>query len=324
MSIPLERVKVLINDVKPSLSYDGSDFSLWQKNAKQKLYEILQLGNIEKVPFKKTVESDTVTDGIRQINISFNTEKYYRASATIYVPENVKNAPAIIMLPPHSPGESPAVTWWDTKPLYGAIVGDDTAENLCMRAVKEGFVAIALDVRDQCFEEAMINHLMLRTTQGERVWDIMCLLDILQEDYSDLINTEMIGCIGEGNSGVTPVYAGAIDDRIKLVVASNAVSSFKELCQMRSRVCACQFVPDIIKYFEMDDVIKMSYPETYIQVNSTGDVRFDINDTKDVFSSVESFYKNMGAENKCRHICIDGERKFHADEVWQAVKEIFG
>lgn len=322
MATAFEKTKNVLEKMTPSLTYDGKDFFLWQKNAKKKLAEILGIDKFCKVETEKTVESDIVSDGVRKIEFSFNTEKYYRANAKIYIPQKIKNAPVIIMLPPHNPGESPAVTWWNTKLLYGAVVGDDTAENLCMRAVKEGFTAISLDVRDQCFEATMINHLMLRTTQGERVWDIMCLLDILQKDYSDVINTEMIGCLGEGNSGITPVYLGALEERIKFVVASNAVSSFRELGQMRNRFCACLFVPNIMKYFEMDDVVKIAYPKTYVQANSIGDVRFDINDTKEVFEKVKSFYKDMGEENKCRYISVDGKRKFHADEVWEAVNEM--
>lgn len=321
MMLPFEYVRDLLNDITPQMAYNGADFTSWQESSRKKLAEILGMQKFSKVAPEKEVISDKTTNDIRTIEFSFNTEKYYRVNAKIYLSLKTKNAPVAIMLPPHSPGCSPATTWWDTKPIQSAIIGNDTPENMCIRAVEQGFTAISIDLRDECFEETMINHLMGRTTIGERVWDVKCLLDIIESDYSDIISTDFVACMGEGNSGLSALYAGVIEDRIKLIVSSNAVSSFKELAENRNKHCACEFVPQLAKYFKMDDVIKMAYPKYYVQVNSTGDVRFDISDTKAVFDNAFSVYKNMGAEDKCKYIHINGERKFHADKVWKIVDD---
>ena len=65
----------------------------------------------------------------------------------------------------------------------------------------------------------------------------------------------------------------------------------------------------------------MAYPKYYVQVNSTGDVRFDIKDNKAVFDKAFSLYKDMGEVDKCKYIHFDGPRCFHADEVWATVDE---
>ena len=50
MKIPYDLNKELMQSVTPSMAFDGSDFALWQKAAREKLAKLLGMDNSKRSP----------------------------------------------------------------------------------------------------------------------------------------------------------------------------------------------------------------------------------------------------------------------------------
>ncbi len=317
----------LIRKINPSMSYKGEDLSKWQKNARQKLIELIGLDRFEKTDLNIDIEYEKKTDEMTEIRFTFQSEEGYRVPCHILIPKTIKKPPVMICLQGHSTGMHISLRI----PKYPGDEETITAgdRDFCVRAVKEGFAAIALEQRNfgecaanpgeiLCTYSKLIASLFGRTTIGERVWDVMRLIDVLEAEFSDKIDLEKIGIMGNSGGGTAAIYTAALEDRIKLTMPSCAVCTYKDSIGAMPH-CACNFVPHIAEYFDMDDLIAMSYPKYYIQVNGEKDEIFPIEPAKEVFEKGKNVYKKMGLEDRCVHVIGNGGHRFYADISWPYV-----
>lgn len=152
-----------------------------------------------------TAERDVVTEydreepEFREIRFRFQSEPGYYVPCHLLIPKNAaKPLPTVIALQGHSMGMH--ISLGRTKYPGETVDGD---RDFCVRAVREGFAAIALEQRDfgecggnengpQCFEPAMADLLIGRTVIGERVWDVMRCVDTLISDFADIVDKRSI------------------------------------------------------------------------------------------------------------------------------------
>lgn len=203
-----------------------------------------------------------------------------------------------------------------------------------VRAVKEGFAAIALEQRNfgelggdengpRCFESSMTALLMGRTTLGERVWDIMKLIDVLESDFKDKVDVNNICCMGNSGGGTATVYTAALEDRIKLAMPSCAMCTYKDSIGAMNH-CSCNYVPNIANFFDMGDLMAMAYPKNFIQVSGKEDPIFPIDGAREVFAKGKSAYESMGDGGKCFLVEGNGGHRFYADDSWPIIHKIIG
>ena len=69
----------------------------------------------------------------------------------------------------------------------------------------------------------------------------------------------------------------------------------------------------------MGDLLAMSYPKYYIQVNGIQDNIFPLKGAEEVFEHGKSAYKEMGAEEKLAHVKGPEGHRFYADLSWPIV-----
>ena len=304
-----------------------------EKNARQKLIELIGLDRFEKTDLNIDIEYEKKTDEMTEIRFTFQSEEGYRVPCHILLPKNIKKPPVMICLQGHTLGMHVSIG----RPKYEEETlekMEDRDGTFALRAVKEGFAAVALEQRNfgecavklgeiLCTYSKLIASLFGRTTIGERVWDVMRLIDVLEAEFSDKIDLEKIGIMGNSGGGTTTIYTSALDDRIKLSMPSCAVCTYKDSIGAMPH-CACNYVPHIAEYFDMDDLIAMSYPKYYIQVNGKYDPIFPIEPAREVFEKGKKAYEKMGAGERCVHVIGDGEHRFFADSAWQYVHKFIG
>lgn len=327
MKTAYEYNKELIQKVKPAMSYDGSDFACWQKTAREKLTELMGLDRFTKCESELQVEYTEKIEGATEIRFTYQSEEGYRVPCHLLLPDGVENPPVIITLQGHSKGMHISLG----KPKFdgdeNTIKGGD--RDFCVRAVKEGFAAVAMEQRNfgecggtekgpQCFESAMTALLFGRTTAAERVWDIMRLIDVLERDFADKVDTSCICLMGNSGGGTATAYAAALEDRIVLAMPSCAVSTYKDSIGAMHH-CACNYVPHIAEYFDMGDLVAMAAPKFYIQVNGCEDVIFPIEGAKEMFNQGKKAYEALGAGDRMAHVIGDGGHRFYADDSWPIV-----
>lgn len=327
----LDFIMEMMRNVVPTMSYDGKDFFEWQKNARNKLTELLGLDRFEKVEPKTEIEYKKKIKGATEIRFTFQSEEGYRVPCHLLLPNGVENPPVMICLQGHTTGMH--ISLGRVKYDRDEMSIRDGDRDFCVRAVKEGYAAIALEQRNygetsetplpDCELSMLIATLFGRTTIGSRVWDIQRLIDVLENEFADVMNVKKICLMGNSGGGTATIYTAALEDRIVLAMPSCAVSTYKDSIGAMSH-CCCNYIPHIAEYFDMNDLISMSYPKYYIQVNGKYDGIFPIEPAKDVFKKGKAAYKDMGKGDRCAHV-IGGEgHRFYADLSWPIVHKFIG
>ena len=327
MKTAFEHSRELFRQVRPSMSFPGENFPAWQADARAKLTHLLGMDRIEKAPDLTEIESTEKIEGATEIRFTFQSEDGYRVPCHLLLPDGIENPPVMICLQGHSKGMHISLG----RPIYP---GDEVSISgggryFCVRAIREGFAAIAMEQRSfgqcggteagpQCLESAMTSLLMGRTTIGERVWDVMRLIDVLEADFADRVDTDTICCMGNSGGGTATAYVAALEDRIKLAMPSCAMCTYRDSIAAMKH-CSCNYVPHIAEFFDMGDLLAMSYPKFYVQVNGIEDSIFPIAGAKEVFEKGKAAYASMGGADRCTHIIGNGGHRFYADLSWPAV-----
>jgi cephalosporin-C deacetylase-like acetyl esterase len=287
------------------------------------------MDRFQKVSPLPETEDPVKRKNITEIRFSFQSEEGYRIPCHLLLPNGVEKPPVMICLQGHSTGMHISLG----RPKYpsdiASIAGGD--RDFCIRAVKEGFAAVAMEQRSfglcggtekgpQCLESAMTSLLMGRTILGERVWDIMRLIDVLESHFADKVDIHTICCMGNSGGGTATAYAAALEDRIKLAMPSCAMCTYRDSIAAMKH-CSCNYVPHIGEYFDMGDLLAMAYPKYYVQVNGDQDPIFPLAGAEEVFENGRRAYADMGCEDRCAHIIGEGGHRFYADLSWPAVHQ---
>lgn len=330
MKTAYEYNKERIQTVTPSMSYDGGSLAAWQATARQKLSDLLGMDKFEKVDSDLQVEYEEKIDGATEIRFTYQSENGYRVPCHLWLPDGVEKPPVILCLQGHSKGMHISLGRPKFDGDVNTINGGD--RDFCVRAIKEGFAAIAMEQRNfgecggnekgpRCFESSMTALLMGRTTLGERVWDIARLLDVIETDFADRVDVTKMCCMGNSGGGTATVYAAALDDRLALAMPSCAMCTFKDSIGAMEH-CSCNYVPHIAEYFDMNDLMAMAYPTRFVQVSGKEDPIFPLAGAELVFEKGRLAY---GADaDRCALVKGNGGHRFYADDAWPVVHTLLG
>jgi len=327
MKTAFEYNKELIQTIKPLMSYDGGDLKAWQKTAKEKLASLLGMDKFKKVNPELIIEHEKELENAIEIRFTFKSEDDYRVPCVLLLPKGIENPPVMICLQGHSKGMHISLGQPQYEGDEVTIKGGD--RDFCVRAIKEGFAAIALEQRNfgecggdengpRCQESSMTALLMGKTTIGERVWDVSRLIDVLETDFSDKLDINNICCMGNSGGGTATSYIAALEERVVLCMPSCAMCTYKDSIGAM-RHCTCNYVPGISLYFDMNDLMAMAAPKYFIQVSGAEDVIFPIDAAKEVFEKGKLAYKALGKEDNCALVVGDGGHRFYADDSWPIV-----
>lgn len=329
MKSSCEYNREILRDVKPQMSYSGVDYESWKMNAREKLSALLGMHKFTLVDTDLQIEYETEIENATEIRFTYQSELGYRVPGHMFLPKDVTNPPVIICLQGHSSGMHISFG----RPKYQGdeetIKGGD--RDFCVRALKEGFAAIAIEQRSfgecsmqdgkLCMNSAMAALLQGRTTVGERVWDVMRLIDVIEESFADKVDINKICCMGNSGGGTTTAYAAALEDRIVLAMPSCAMCTFKDSIGAMMH-CTCNYVPDIANYFDMDDLLAMAYPKSFVQVSGIEDKIFPLFGAEEVFNKGKRVYDENDISERCVLVKGEGGHRFYADAAWPYVHKL--
>lgn len=317
-----------MRNITPQMSYKGGDIEIWKKSAREKLEELLGMDKFIKVNPDIEIEYKNETDSANEIRFTFQSEKGYRVPCHLMIPKGTEKPPLMICLQGHSKGMHISLGRPKFEGDEKSIKGD---RDFVMQAVKEGYAAIAVEQRNfgecggteegpQCYESAMNTLIMGRTTIGERIWDIERLIDVIESDFSHLINTKKICCMGNSGGGTATAYLAALEDRIVLAMPSCAMCTYKDSIAAMNH-CSCNYIPNIANYFEMSDLMAMAYPKYYIQVSGIEDPIFPVSGAEYIYNTGKKAYDDNNMGDRCFFIKGNGGHRFYADDAWPQVKK---
>jgi len=318
---------------EPSMRYkEGMDFEKWQKEAHAKLWELLGLDLFEKCDDDKFSITETKDKGdYTQFDFEFQTEEGYFARGAFLKPKGVtKPVPAMICLQGHSTGMHISLAEPKFERDIKSIAG---GRDFAVQAVKQGFCGITLEQRymgsagsneegnPACITEfrmATPALLMGRCAIGERVWDLMRLIDVIENHFADVVDTKRIVCMGNSGGGTATFYASAIEKRIALSVPSCSVCTY-EASIIAMGHCDCNYVPSVRRYFNMGDIGCLIAPRNLIVVCGDEDGIFPLHGVRESFEIIEKVYKD---KSKVHLVIGHGGHKFYPDDAWPIIKEL--
>lgn len=328
MKTTFDYAKELIQNVKPKFAYKGENYDAWKVEARAKLSTLLGMDKFTKAALETEIEFTKRRDNCSETRFTFQSEEGYRVPCHLLLPDGVENPPVIICLQGHSRGMHISLGTPKYEGDQNDINGGD--RDFCVRAVKEGFAAIALEQRNfgemgetRCHEPSMTNLLMGRTTIGERVWDISRLIDVIETEFADKVDASCISLMGNSGGGTATAYAAALEDRIVLAMPSCAMATFKDSIGAMHH-CACNYVPNIANVFDMGDLMAMACPKYFVQVSGKEDPIFPLFAAKKVFEDGKKAYVEKGVEDKVALVEGDGAHRFYADDSWPIVHKFLG
>jgi len=329
METAYENSKALIQKVKPAMAYAGQG-EAWRDTARKKLAELLGMEKFRKVEPQLRIEYEKQLEDAVELRFTFASEAGYRVPCHLLLPRGVEKPPVMICLQGHSRGMHISLG----RPKFPGdeedIFGGD--RDFCVRAVKEGFAAIALEQRNfgerggnekgpRCLESTMTALLMGRTTIGERVWDVQRLIDVLEAHFGDRVDTDCVCCMGNSGGGTATAYIAALEDRVKLAMPSCAMCTYKDSIGAMEH-CTCNYVPHIAEYFDMGDLMAMAWPKCFVQVSGLEDPIFPIAGAREVFGKGRSFYLDRGTGGRCALVEGSAGHRFYADAAWPVVHKL--
>lgn len=330
--------EIYMNEHHPGLSYsEENEFEHWRKEIREKLVELL--GDMpEKTDANLSIEWKKEHDTFTEYRFVFQSEAYIQVPCHLWIPNHVtKPCPAVICLQGHSTGMHISMG----RAIYQGddelIAGGD--RDFAVQIVNEGYAALVLEQRGfgerksdkemvfrpdaqcTCAHPAMTAMLIGRTLIGERIWDISRAIDVL-ENFTE-IDTERIAVMGNSGGGTAAYYAACMDERIKVVMPSCAVCTYKRSI-VAKRHCPCNYIPNIAKYMDMGDLACLIAPRKIIMVAGEQDNGFFIDGAKKAYETIEKIYERAGVPDSCRLVVGSEGHRFYADPAWKVFKEISG
>ena len=129
--------------------------------------------------------------------------------------------------------------------------------------------------------------------------------------------------MGNSGGGTASYYAACMDERIKIVMPSCAVCTFKDSIVWK-RHCICNYIPGIAKYFDMGDIACLIAPRPIVMVSGRTDIGFHIDGALEAYETIEKIYKKAGAGNNCKMVIGDAGHRFYADLSWPEFNKLAG
>lgn len=331
---PSEYHRHVMDTTKPKMCYDGGDVKKWQRKLRRKLKELIGDMPEKRVPLKVKTEWKTKSKYGSIEKIIYTAEPYSNVPAYICLPKNAKPPYAVtICLQGHSTGmhNSIAVDRENEKKKID-VEGDRDFAIGCM---KRGIAALCIEQRSfglrrelkqkavsphGCHDAVMHALKLGKTLAGERVYDVDRGIDYLATRND--IDMKRIGVMGNSGGGTITLYAAALLPRISFAMPSCSFCTYRDSI-MSIYHCSDNYIPGLLKYAEMADVMGLFAPKPVVVVAGKTDGIFPIKSVRKAFRDLKAIYKAADADNNCHLVVGDGGHRFYADDAWpKMLKEI--
>ena len=331
---PQVRMLQLMKDVKPAMRLaQGEDFAAWQKKARARLNELLGLPLERTEPNFRVEWTNDENPAYTETRFLFDSEPDVTVIGHLLLPKNAprEKLPLIICLQGHSKGIHISLG----RPIYegdeATINGGD--RDFARQIVARGQAALALEQRGfgerggtekgpACYQPAVQAMLMGKTLIGQRCWDISRAIDVVGGQFPQL-DMSRVAIMGNSGGGTATIYAAALDERIGAAMPSCAFCGY--LASIGAQYhCLCNYVPGIMKDFDMGDLAGLIAPRPMIVVNGKDDTIFPLDSAKEQADVARMYYAAAGAPEKFEHVIGPEGHRFYAALGWPAFDRLTG
>ena len=329
---------------RPRLAFsarDAGEAAAWQRRLRARLRRMTGLDRIAAqaggagppAAVRRGVAEEA--DHVREEWV-VRTEPGHEVPLFLLRPLDAGPAPRPLVLAPHGHGASGRfgyVGLVDTPEDRALIDGGE--RDIALQAVRAGFIAVAPEARafgesrgpaaiasgapwvcDQWQDRALLHG---RTLIGERVWDIMRLIDWAAT--LDGVDATRVAITGNSGGGTVALFAAALDERIGVCVPGSYFCTFTDSIAA-IRHCGCNYVPGLLDAAEMSDVAGLIAPRPFLAVHGERDEIFPVTATRRAWGELRHIYTTIGADaaDRCRLHVGDGGHRYYKAPVWPFVE----
>jgi len=318
--------------IKYEFNPEAESFKHWQSRAKRKLKQLIGFDKFEKCESDFLEEYVKEHDAYYEIRFTFQSEENYYVPCIMCLPKksDYRKPPVMICLQGHGTGMH--ISLGISKYEIDEPKIENGDRDFAVQCIENGYCAIALEQRNfgerggnprpNCHEPSMTALLTGRTAIGCRVWDIMRLIDTLEEQYFDKIDCRKIYCMGNSGGGTATIYAAALEKRIKGAIPSCAFCTYLNSISEKHH-CTCNYIPGIRNYFDMAEIAALIAPRPLVIVNGQTDGIFPVGPATSEFNRLkDNYYKFSDKPDNVRHVIGDEGHRFYKNPSWDIFEEL--
>jgi dienelactone hydrolase len=314
-----------------ALAYDGGDVITWQRKLRPKLRELLGDWHTDRVDLNvRKLWCREHELGVIE-KIVFTSEPGADIPAYVCIPNNVQPPyPFMICLQGHSTGMHNSIAVDREDETRSIQVDGD--RDFALESMRRGVPAFCIEQRsfgerrelrqEKIYQkgychDAFLHALSLgRTLIGERVFDVERGIDYLYSRPD--VDRRRIGVMGNSGGGTTSIFAAAVLDRLCFAMPSCSFGTWAG-SRMVLPLCECGYVPGLLKWAEMADVMGLFAPRPVVIVAAEKDNVAPIESAREAFYNLKTIYRAAGAEDRC-HLVVGHEgHRFYADMAWPMI-----
>lgn len=310
----------------------GAAFTDWQHTARTALRTLLGHHVIRdhRPHDGRPRRSETVTnDGYERQTWHLRTERGVTVPVYVLLPTDPEPPhPVMFTIHGHTDAGKELVVGTADEDQQKAI--HEQRRDTAIQAVRRGYAAVAPDMRgfgalaDSTSEGRACTH-MQKTAQlygrsllGERVWDVLQLVDFVEHRPS--LDATRIGITGHSGGGAVALFAAALDERFE-IVAPNAY-----FCALNDSIvpidhCVCNYVPGLLRFGKLWDIAGLVAPRPISVVTGEHDRIVPVDGTRRAFEHLQEIYATLDAQDRCELHVGGGGHRFYPDGVWPFVRD---
>ncbi len=335
MSIrPDKLINKLYEDNKPEYSFDCNsteEWLSWRANLQTVLIEKLGGFPEDKVDLNIKLKEEIKRDGYVRQKFVYQVMDYLEMPAYILIPTDKKDKyPTVLACHGHGYGN---------KEIVG-LNEDESGDNLnnpgchnnfALELVNRGFLVMVpefLGFGDCKLSEDIVKTAGMssceklsttllmygKTLAGLRVYQAIRALDYL-DGRSD-VDQNRIGIMGFSGGGMVAAFTAAIEDRIKVASIAGYTNTFKEAI-MSIHHCVDNYIPGILKYAELPDIIGLIAPRPLFIESGIKDPIFPIEGVEIAYNKIKHIYSIIDAEKRLGKIFFTGGHQVDGDKSYQ-------
>jgi len=309
----------------------------WRHSFREELLVKLGIPVIEEtvrgtgfVPEVSFIRSEVSGDAVREW-WEISTEPGVVISFIVMKPKTL-DGPVPLMIATHGHSKSTEISVGIYRDEAERASGEDGERNIAVQAVQHGFIAVAPAMRgfgdtrhpddiakgntSSCYDLYLRDALVGRTPVGDRVWDVMKILDWALANLPVDRNNVIIS--GNSGGGTVSIYAAAADTRITMSVPGSSFCTFAGSIGYR-RHCSCNYIPGIMTLGDMGEIAGLIAPRAFCAVNGERDELFHIDGAREAFGVTEEIYKRAGVPDRCALFVGPEGHRFYKDGAWKFV-----
>jgi hypothetical protein len=169
-----------------------------------------------------------------------------------------------------------------------------------------------------CPTAALQGFMLGRTLVGERIFDVDRGIDYLATRGD--ADMSRIGIQGMSSGGTTAVFAAAMLPRIAFAWPQSYFCTFEHSI-MGMKHCMCNYVPHLMEWAEMPDVLSLFAPKPLVIATGDADPIFPIKGVRQAFRQLKRIYSAAGAPRNCSLLVRKGGHELFLEDAWPSVAE---